>query len=162
MGEQTPAITIEAPPESQQMDWFIGVWRIKSRMKSEKGWQEDTCTSTVQKILEGRALLESFKGTLEGKPFEGLSMRIYSSHNKRWEQAWFDTTADRLIVYYGHWHESQFVGRNRMAVESPDFAQHAVETFFDIQPDGFKWKLDTSRDAGKTWQTVWELDYERT
>lgn len=156
----TPAL--EAPVnKASQLDWFLGDWLIQSRMRRKEGdWAEDTCESSVSKILGGHALLEKFWGTLDSDPIDAMSMRVYCPANERWEQAWLDTSGKRISVFYGQYADAQFIGMSRDSVENPNPERYVREVFFDIQPDGFQWKLEVSED-NTVWKIIWELDYTR-
>lgn len=160
MSEQQTQTTLEIAPEASQLDWFIGTWTAKSRMKGPDGWAEDTCESTIEKILGGHALMESFWGVLGGDAIDAKSIRVYNPRQNRWEQAWIDNNSRSVVNYVGHFKDGQFVGQNKESVDKPDAERKFRETFYDITQDHFLWKLDISKEGGE-WETIWELDYTR-
>ena len=153
--ENTPAT------EMHQLDWFIGEWHVKSRIKTEEGWAADDLESSIQPMLDGHALLEKFWGTLDGEPINAMSMRVYSPDNERWEQAWLDTSGKRIGVFYGEYKNKQFIGRSQQSVLNPEEERQGREVFYNITEDGFDWRYEGSKDSGKTWKVVWELVYTR-
>lgn len=86
---QTPA-TPEPPRDGQHdFDFEIGVWntrlkRLAQPLSGAQEWLEYQGTTTVSKVLDGRAnLVElSVKGT--AGTLEGLSLRLYNPVSRQW------------------------------------------------------------------------------
>ena len=163
----------QVPEESHQMDWFIGEWEVASRYlvsTDPEEWVEDTVTSTIQPVVGGFALMETFKGTLTGLPIDGLSVRTYNSDLGKWEQRWIDNTGSvGFAEYTGEWNEEEgeFTGYSNRSFKPEDQGGRGEEAgtreiFFDIEEDRFSWRLEQSSDGGETWTTVWTLEYTRT
>lgn len=156
------------PPEIAQLNWFIGNWQIKSRYRPDRTadvWLDEEATSVVAPVLNGHALLESFKGILNGSPVEGISIRIYNATLGRWEQCWKDTSAPAFADYTGEYKDGMFIGISNVSFsdkERKTLAEKAMrEVFFNIEPQRFSWKLEVTKDAGANWLPVWTLEYTR-
>ncbi len=162
MSDQTVEKKENTPVEEiHQLDWFIGEWNVKSRMKTQDGWVEDELESTIEPMLDGHALLEKFWGTLAGDPINAMSMRVYSPANERWEQAWLDTSGKQIGVFYGEYKDGQFIGRNQKSVLNPESERYGREIFYNITEQGFDWRYEGSKDQGQNWNVIWELVYTR-
>src|SRR3954469_8363681 len=93
-----------APIEARQLDWFTGEWEIRSRYRAQadpETWIDERAISTVTPILGGHALLETLKGTLDGKAVEGISVRAYNPTMRKWEQRWKDTMQGEFAEFTG-------------------------------------------------------------
>lgn len=162
MSDQTTTQKENTPvAEIHQLDWFIGEWQVKSRIKTQEGWAEDELESTIEPMLDGHALLEKFWGTLDGDPINAMSMRVYCPQNKRWEQAWLDTSGKTIGVFYGEYKDGQFIGRNQKSVLDPQSERYGREIFSNITENTFDWRYEASKDQGQSWTVIWELVYTR-
>jgi hypothetical protein len=173
--EPTPEATPEPytlAEEVHQLDFFIGSWDVQSRLLMDADtdeWMEETVTSTVEPIIGGFALLEHFDGTYGGTPIQGVSLRIYNSSIGKWQQRWTDNTSPGFAAYTGQFADGQFIayadrGYSPEVEGGMDEAKQngLREIFFDIEPDRFSWRLESTSDGGETWTVVWTLEYTRT
>jgi len=170
--EPTPEATAVAytlPEESHQLDWFIGTWNVKSRILVDPAtdqWAEDNVSSTIKSIIGGFALQESFTGSLAGTPIDAISVRTFNSSIGKWEQRWLDNTSPGFAEYTGEYADGQFIGYSNRGY-SPEVEGGAAkqrgtrEVFFNITPNEFSWRLETTTDGGATWTVVWTLEYTR-
>jgi len=170
--EPTPEATAVAytlPEQAHQLDWFIGTWKVESRYLNDPAtdqWIEDTVSSTIQPIIGGFALQESFTGMLVGAPIDAISIRTFNSNIGKWEQRWLDNTSPGFAEYTGEFKDGMFIGyANRgysPEIEGGESKPRGTrEVFFNIMPDHFSWKLETTTDSGKTWTVIWTLEYTR-
>ena len=171
--EPTPEATAMAytlPEEAHQLDWFIGTWNVESRYLNDAAtdqWIEDSVSSTIQPIIGGFALQEGFTGMLVGAPIDAISIRTYNSTLGKWEQRWLDNTSPGFAEYTGQFKDGMFIGYSNRGY-SPEIEgsesklRGTREVFFDIMPDHFSWKLETTTDSGKTWTVIWTLEYTRS
>ncbi|MEO8395345.1 MAG: DUF1579 family protein [Chloroflexota bacterium] len=170
--EPTPEATAVAytlPEEAHQLDWFLGTWNVASRYLNDPAtdqWIEDTVSSTIKPIIGGFALQESFTGNLVGAPIDAISVRAYNATIGKWEQRWLDNTSPGFAEYTGEFKDGMFIGYSNRGF-SPEIeggenkTRGTREVFFDIMPDKFSWKLETTTDGGKTWTVIWTLEYTR-
>lgn len=170
--EPTPeatAVPYTLPEEAHQLDWFIGTWKVDSRYLNDPAtnqWLEDTVSSTIKPIIGGFALQESFTGSLAGAPIDAISVRTFNSSIGKWEQRWLDNTSPGFAEYTGEFKDGMFTGYSNRGyspeIEGGDSKQRGTrEVFFNIMPDHFSWRLETTTDGGKTWTVIWTLEYSR-
>lgn len=96
-------LEIAASPKSSQkdFDFYIGKWRIKnrklkSRLTNCNEWIEFEATQTDYKALNGLANMDHFYATLNGKPFEGMTVRLFDPKTRLWSIYWADSNTGRL------------------------------------------------------------------
>ena len=75
---------------------------------SSKSWQaagappmEDKGTATRSMTLDGRVLVEEFKGSMMGMPFTGHGMRGYDNVTGKAWGTWMDSMSTGLMVSHG-------------------------------------------------------------
>jgi hypothetical protein len=165
--DDRPANKPLPPPDEhmQEMTWFIGNWRIRSRMLQDDGsWREEQQRAEHTFELNGHLIFEHFFGPLDGEPFEAWSLRKYNQNSGKWDQRWVSTHKGGFLNWSGSYAEGQYVG---YSVESLDEngnvkVGRAVREVFDtIKPESFAWRLETSADGGQSWKVIWTLDYTR-
>ncbi|MBK9125466.1 MAG: DUF1579 family protein [Chloroflexi bacterium] len=155
-------------PHMAELDWFIGRWRVRSRLLTESGsWVEEDLTAFHTRELGGNLIFEHFCGPLNGKPFEAWSLRKFDASVGRWRQRWVDSEPGGSILnWVGAWDSEarRFTGYAERFVNADgtiagDTAMR--EVFDDIHSDRFAWRYERTTDGGKTWDGSWKLDYVR-
>jgi hypothetical protein len=80
-----------------------GTYDVKS-----KSWQapggpamEETGTATRSMALDGRVLMEDFKGSMMGMPFNGHGMRGYDNVTGKYWGTWMDSMSTGMMVSEG-------------------------------------------------------------
>jgi tetratricopeptide (TPR) repeat protein len=142
---QQNATPCEHTAENRKFDFWIGEWEVETSDGQHAG------DSTVQRIVNGCALLENWEG---GGP--GKSINTYNTVRKQWQQLWVDASGE-VHEYAGEWKDGE------MHLEGPASDHDGNKTFrrmtFTPLPGGrVKQKGETSPD-GKTWTTEYELIY---
>lgn len=76
-----------------QLKSLEGNWEGITRVWFEPGIlaDESPCKGTFKSILDGRFLLHEYKGSLEGKPVEGLALYGCSLPDGTLQSAWVDS-----------------------------------------------------------------------
>jgi len=150
----------------EDFNFLIGKWevhnrRLVKRLDNCSDWQEFPATLKVHSILGGLGNFDEFSADYpDGKPLEGTTVRIFNPKAQTWSLHWVDNRTCQL--------QASIVGR---------FAGNRGEFFGDETFDGkpirvrFVWVKTTplsahweqafSVDAGKTWETNWEMDFVR-
>ena len=93
-------ITASARSSQKDFDFFIGKWRIKNRklktrLDNCEEWVEFEATQTDYKALNGLANMDHFYTTLNGKTFEGMTIRLFDPKSKLWSIYWADSNMGR-------------------------------------------------------------------
>lgn len=166
-----PVQTLPVPHERMtELAWFLGDWSIASRTLQadpSETWTEETLFAVHTAELGGNMIWEHFYGPLQGAAYEAWSLRKYDSQKDRWFQKWVDSVPGGPAANWtGTWDaaSNSFTGYAEGFLDSEYRIKgdRAMREIFDqIAPDGFKWRMETTADGGKTWKVTWTLDYTR-
>jgi tetratricopeptide (TPR) repeat protein len=139
------ATPCERTAENRQFDFWIGEWEVETKEGQHAG------DSTIQRIVNGCALLENWEGSGPGK-----SINSYNSARKQWQQLWVDASGG-VHEYAGG------LVNGEMRLEGPA-ADHEGKktfrrmTFTPLSGGRVKQKGEASTD-GEVWTTEYELIY---
>lgn len=94
-------ITPAENSSQHDFDFFVGKWRVRnrklnSRLDNYTEWTEFAATSEMQKIILGLGNTDNFLATLDGKPFEGRTLRLFNPKTKLWSIYWTDSNTGIL------------------------------------------------------------------
>jgi hypothetical protein len=81
----------------------VGTYEAKVKSWHEPGQppMEETGTATRTMALDGRVLVEDFKGSMMGMPFTGHGMRGYDNVTGKYWATWNDSMSTGLMVSEG-------------------------------------------------------------
>ena len=93
------ALLVKASPGSSPIDFdfLVGKWkmhhrRLNRRLEGCKDWTEFNSEDENVKILSGSADMDTYRTTempgMEGKLFEGLTLRLFDPQTKLWSLYW--------------------------------------------------------------------------
>jgi hypothetical protein len=158
-------LLITASPTSSHsdFDFLIGTWkmhhrRLNKRLENCKDWTEFESMDSNYKILSGTADMDVLSTTqmpgLEGKLFEGVTLRLFDPKTRLWRLYWVASNVgvlDPPVVgsfenNVGHFFaKDTFNGKNIIMVFRWDVRdkEHPV------------WSQAFSPDNGKTWEWNW-------
>lgn len=161
--DNTGALLIKAAPTSTQddYDFFIGKWRLRNRKLKERlnncnEWSEFESTQECYKILNGLGNIDNFLADFDGRPFEGMSLRLFNPQTKLWSIYWADSNRgvlDKPVVgsfehNIGHFYaKDNFAGKEIIVV----FKWDKTDLSNPI------WSQAFSADNGKTWEWNWYM-----
>lgn len=159
--EITPAKTSAA----SDFDFFVGNWQIrnkklKTRLNNCTEWTEFPASSTMFKTLNGIGNVDQFITTIEGKPFEGMTVRLFNPLTRLWSIYWADSNTGVLDVpVVGSFEKNTglfytkdiFNGKNILVVFNWD----------KTDPDEPIWSQAFSDDNGITWEWNWYMYMKR-
>ena len=96
-------ITASANSSENDFDFFVGSWKIHNRKLNKRladcdEWTEFEAKSECRKLLRGFANTDSFSATFDGKPFEGMTLRLFNPLTKLWSIYWADSNVVVLDV----------------------------------------------------------------
>ena len=158
-------ITAAARSTQKDFDFFIGKWRIKnkklrSRLSGCEDWIEFEATQTNYKALLGLANMDHFYATLNGKPFEGMTIRLFDPKTRLWSIYWSDSNTGQLdepVVgsfekNIGHFYtKDNFQGKDIIMLFQWD----------KTDKDNPVWSQAYSTDNGLTWEWNWYMYMSR-
>ena len=165
--DQLEELEIRASARSshKDFDFFIGKWRIKnrklkSRLDNCDEWIEFEATQTNYKALNGLANMDHFYTTLNGKPFEGMTLRLFDPKTKLWSIYWADSNTGKLDKpvlgsfekNIGHFYTKDiFRGKEIIMLFQWDKTDN----------DNPVWSQAYSADNGQTWEWNWYMYMSR-
>src|SRR5687768_4371745 len=96
-------LAIEASETSSKndFDYLVGTWNIRNRTLKEQlagsnEWNEFDATQECRLILLGLANFDIFHTEIDGKPFEGFTLRLFDPQTRLWTIYWADSGAVEL------------------------------------------------------------------
>jgi hypothetical protein len=129
-------------------DFWVGEWDCT--------FEGGHAVNTVTREFEGIVLAERFAMDAP-QVWNGMSMSVFHQKLHIWQQTWVDQGGS-------YWH---FVGQlvdgdpafaTPTPVDVPSLYKRMV--FFDIAPDSFEWRWESSPDQ-ETWTENWAISYTR-
>ncbi len=152
----------------QDFDFLLGEWRVhhrrlKLRLAGSQEWIEFEGTCGNRALMAGWGNIDENRIDLPGDAYRGVGLRSYDPKSGLWSIWWLD-------------------GRNPSADLDPPVRgrfEHGVGTFYaddtlngkpirvryrwsQITPTSAHWEQAYSPDAGKTWETNWLMDFQRS
>jgi hypothetical protein len=94
-------ITASETSSKHDFDFFEGKWKLrnkklKSRLDHCTEWVEFESTQEMYRVLNGIGNIDNFLTTLDGKPFEGMTVRLFNPKTKLWSIYWADSNEGKL------------------------------------------------------------------
>jgi hypothetical protein len=149
-------------------DFLVGEWRVhhrrlKQRLAGSHEWVEFEGTCGNRPLMAGWGNVDENAIDLPGDAYRGVGLRSYDPKSGLWSIWWLD-------------------GRSPSADLDPPVRgrfEHGVGTFYaddtlngrpirvrfqwsKITPTSAHWEQAYSPDAGKTWETNWLMDFQRS
>lgn len=87
------AIAASGTSSKNDFDYLVGNWNIRNRTLKEPladsdEWDEFDATQECRPILLGLGNFDIFHTELDGKPFEGLTVRLFDPQTRLWTIYW--------------------------------------------------------------------------
>ena len=139
-------------PEQAQFDFWLGNWEL-TWGDSGKG------TNWVSSELNEMVIHEYF----DGQPSIKLVGESFSTFNTRaglWQQTWVDNQGGYLDFKGRFEDDKMILSRDAVDDNGDTFKQRMV--WRDITKNSFEWDWQRSQDSGETWQTMWQISYQRS
>ena len=163
--EGTLAMTASKTSSRSDFDYLIGKWTIRNRTLKEPlvgsdEWKEFDATQECRFVLLRQGNVDVFHAELDGRPFEGLTVRLFDPNTRLWTIYWADSNAMKLDdgkVGSFDGDEGEFFGREIVA------SQEVIVKFrWDKRDrDAPVYSRAFSADAGRTWEWNWYSHFSR-
>lgn len=150
-----------APRETSQFGFLIGTWDCTTRFRQADGaWREGTATWTGYYILGGWAIQDDWVSPRpDGGVFHGTNIRSFNPRTKKWDNRWLPQGS----LEWKHF-EAEKVGDTMVMLGKGEDARGPFldrNTFYDIRPDGWRWRKDRSYDGGESWLEAGHIEARR-
>jgi len=142
---------------SQYYDFWVGEWKLEWE---EKGGSKGYGTNKIEKILDGKVLLENFealRGQMQG--YRGKSFSVYDPGAEEWRQTWVDSNGSYLDFVGRIEGDKRIFRRETTDRDGNPVVQRMV--FYDIGKNSFTWDWEYSKDGGESWDLRWRIEYSR-
>lgn len=132
-------------PEYRQFDFWVGDWKVQNPEGEVVGH------NTIERILDGCALKESWRGA---KGSKGYSFNTFNRVSGQWHQTWVDANG-LLLRLDGGLEDGSMVLRGEMPTREGGTAKTRIT--WTPQDDGsVRQHWEASKDGGETWTTVFD------
>ncbi|MEQ1675594.1 MAG: hypothetical protein ABL876_02760 [Chitinophagaceae bacterium] len=146
-------------------DFFVGNWQIrnkklKTRLNNCTEWTEFTASSTMFKTLNGIGNMDRFITIIDGKPFEGMTVRLFNPLTRLWSIYWADSNKGILDVPV----VGSFENNTGMFYTKDAFNGRDILVAFNwdkTNPDEPIWSQAFPDDNGITWEWNWYMYMKR-
>ncbi len=165
-GEAKELIVTPSDSSSENdFDFMVGKWKIhnrklKKRLNNCDEWLEFEARQEFKKILNGFGNIDSFKTEFDGKPFEGMTLRLFNPLTKLWSIYWADSNAVVLDVpQIGSFNDNigEFFARDTFEGK-PIIVKFNWDKTNRNEPI---WSQAFSADEGKTWEWNWYMYFTK-
>jgi hypothetical protein len=130
----------------RQLDFWLGSWDVYDRSGNRVG------QSRIERILGDCVVLESWKGTGEGK-----SWNTWNPARKRWEQSWVDSSATP-IFFTGQLEDGVMVYHSDQPQQDGKPYERRL-TFRPLPGHRVRQLSEGTADGGRTWTTEYDFIY---
>lgn len=152
-------ITASKNSSARDFDYLVGKWtmhnkRLKTRLNNGHEWEEFESASENHNILNGTGNTDTYTATFNGKPFEGITIRLFNPKTKLWSLYWADSERGRMdppVV-------GSFDGNTGMFYTKDVYNGKPIIMMFKwdkTDPNNPVWSQAFSPDNGKTWEWNW-------
>lgn len=154
-----------ASSSQHDFDFLQGRWQVynrklKTRLNQCSEWIEFPATQELRKVLQGMGNTDQFLSDSEGKPFEGMTLRLFNPATRLWSIYWADShavTLDAPVV--GSFHEGvgEFFAKDHWHGQ-PILVRFNWDATKPMQP---VWSQAFSIDQGNSWEWNWYMYFSR-
>jgi len=147
-------------------DFLMGSWKVhhrtlKGRLKGSTEWNEFEGEMVDRKILNGLGnldenIIHSQKGLVRA-----IALRLFNPVSKEWSIYWStDRTGTLDVPMIGGFTDRRGEFYSQEVFEG----QHIYSRFIwsKVTSNSCQWEQAFSIDGGKTWETNWIMEFERT
>jgi len=152
---------------NHDFDFLFGSWKVHNRRLREPlsrstEWVEYEATNVARPVWGGAANMDEYVAI--GSPFgdiHGLTLRLYDEATQQWAIYWANRKYGRVDVpMYGRWENG--IG---MFYDQELFKGRAIFVRFVWTNESHstaRWEQAFSEDGGKSWETNWVMEFERS
>lgn len=158
------AAPLAAPPPGKagEFDFLSGNWKISHRRLLKAGtqdWDEFEGEATCWSILGGVGSIEELR--IPARNFAGMGLRLLDVEKKVWNDFWVNAKSGVLTTPGMPGGFQNGVGTFTAEDKDGDTPILVRGVWDRITPKSCRWHQAVSRDAGKTWDANWFMDWTR-
>lgn len=158
-------VTASQTSSQHDFDFFVGKWnlhnkKLKRRLENCNEWIEFESSQEMRKILQGIGNIDNYLATFDGKPFEGMSLRLFNPETRLWSIYWADSNMGKLDPpvlgsfenNIGHFITKDIFNEKNILVL---FRWDARDINAPV------WSQAFSEDNGKSWEWNWYMYFSK-
>ncbi len=160
----TKALNIKPSASSSpnDFDFLEGKWKVhnrklKTRLNNSNEWSEFESTLHMRKVLTGLGNVENYYAAFDGKPFEGMAVRLFNRDTRLWTIYWMDSNG---VTMDEHPVTGSFENGVGKFYTNDIFNEKEIVMLYQwdaLNPQQPKWSQAFSNDNGHTWEWNWEM-----
>ncbi len=166
-GSTRANISVSVDAGIHDFDFFLGHWRVhhrrlKERLANSHEWIDFEGTTVTQSLLGGSGNIDDNVLELPGDPYRAVTLRAFDSKTGQWSIWWLDSRLPRGPL------DPPVRGSFKNGVGTfyadDTFNNKPIRVRFiwsRITPTSCHWEQAFSPDGGKSWETNWEMNFER-
>ncbi len=151
-----------APEATQLLAFMVGDWDVLSRERIGDGvdgegeWEESMSAASIEWVIDGYALAESWVGEFNGEAAASRTFYAYNDGARRWSIARTDTVFGGIFTYGGN------VDGDELLIDVQTFnAPRHRFVITNMDADSFAVQMFTTPPSGRGMQMSWERLYTR-
>ena len=153
------------PRAAHDFDFLLGSWhvrnrRLRNRLVGSEAWEDFEASLVVRPILSGLGNIDEYVTTLDGRHFEGASLRLFSLTTLEWRIYWVDTRFGNLQApVVGSFVDGVGTFRGEDVHDGSPVATRFL--WSETTPLSARWEQAFSANGGATWETNWIMEFSR-
>jgi hypothetical protein len=156
----TPSTDSKAQGNIGDFNFLAGEWRINHRrLKAPGEWDEFKGEATCWTVLGGVASIEELR--IPARNFSGMGIRILDVEKRVWADFWVNAKSGVLTPPGLAGTFANGVGTFDADDEENGKPIKSRGIWDRITPKSCRWRQGVSRDAGKTWEYTWFMDWTK-
>jgi hypothetical protein len=142
-------------------DFYFGHWRVENRRLARRlvgstDWQSFEARQECRPVLGGLGNLDTFSAGAfaDGKPIEGMTLRLFDPAAQTWSIYWADDRTHNLQPpVVGRWTDGRGIFEGDDLFEGRPIRVRYTWTCGAVPT----WQQAFSTDRGTTWETNWHM-----
>jgi len=159
---KTLNIKPSASSSPNDFDFLEGKWdvhnrKLKNRLNNSNEWSEFESTLHMRKVLTGIGNVENYYASFDGKPFEGMAVRLFNRDTRLWTIYWMDSTGGTMDEHPVTGSFENGIGK---FYANDLFNEKEIVVLYQwdvVNPQQPKWSQAFSIDNGNSWEWNWEM-----
>jgi hypothetical protein len=162
--EQTAAAAASStltPGKQGDFDFLAGEWKIHHRRlpQGAKEWDVFEGEATCWTILGGVGSVEELR--IPARNFSGMGLRLLDVENRVWSDFWVNSKSGVLTAPGQTGSFENGAGIFESDEMDGDKPIKVRGVWDNITKTSCRWRQAISRDAGRTWQDNWVMEWKR-
>jgi hypothetical protein len=147
-------------------DFLVGQWKVanrklKQRLSQCDDWDEFDSTLRLEKVLQGLGNIERYFASFDGRPFEGMALRLFNPATRLWSIYWMDSSSPKMDEHpvvgsfdgaLGKFYATGTVGAQEVLV---------LYQWDKSNPLAPVWSQAFSTDQGQSWEWNWVMHFQK-